>query len=66
MSNTIFSKEYIIYKPDINKRDEEIIVDKLINFKDNGFHSFNFKIICDVKFMDIRNKKIFNKFEMMD
>ena len=29
MSETIFFKEDIIYKPDIKKIDEEIIVDKL-------------------------------------
>ena len=56
MSNTIFFKEYIIYKPDINKIEDENVVDKLINCKNNCFHSFKFNCICDVEFRDIKNK----------
>ena len=55
MSNTIFFKEFINYKPDTNKIDEEIIVDKLKKCKDKCFHSIKFNCICDVKFED--NKK---------
>ena len=60
MSNTLFLKEYIIYKPDINKIDEEI-VDKLITCKDNYFQSFNFSCICDVKFKDTKNEERIKK-----
>ena len=42
MSKTINFKKYIVYKPDSNKIDEEIIVDKLINFNEKCFHSFIF------------------------
>ena len=61
MSKTIFFKDYIVYKPDIIKIDEEIIVDNLINCKGNCFHSFKFLCICKVKIKNIRNKRIFIK-----
>ena len=54
---TLFFKEFIIYKPDNNKIDEKIIVDKLINCEINCFHTFKFECICDDKLKDIRNKK---------
>ena len=58
---TVFFKEYIIYKPDINKIDEEIFVDKLINCKNNCFHTFRFELLSDVKFKGINDKEIINK-----
>ena len=67
MSKTKLFKESIIYKPDINKINEENFVDKLINCKDNCFHSMKFDCICDLKFKDMKNKeKLIKKFEMMD
>ena len=57
MSKAIFFKQCVIYKPDIDNIDEEIVVDKLINCEDNCFHLFKFDYICDVKFKDIKNKK---------
>ena len=61
MSKTTFFKGYIILRTDINKIDEENVVDKLIKCKNNCFHSFKFDCICDVKFKDISVKKTFNK-----
>ena len=58
MSKTMFFKEYIVFQPDINKIEEEIIIYKVINCKDNCFQSFEFDCICDVKFRDFKNKKI--------
>ena len=57
MCKTKTFHEHTVYKPHNNKIDEENIVDKLMNCKDNCFHSFNFDCICDVKFKDIRNEK---------
>ena len=56
MSNIIFLKEYIIYKPDINKIDEQTVVDKLISCKEICFHSFKCNCTCDVKYKDTKNK----------
>ena len=44
----------------MNKIDEEIFVAKLINCENNCFHTFKFELISDVKFKDIKSKKIFN------
>ena len=68
MSKTKFFKEYIKYKPDIIEIDEDIVVEKLLNCKQNCFHSFKFDCICDKKFKDSRNRKkhLIKKFEMMD
>ena len=66
MSRTIFYTEEIIYKPDFIKIDEEIVVDKLINCKDNCFHSFKFDCKCDVNLRILGTKKyLIKKFEMM-
>ena len=46
-----------MYKPDSNEKDEEIVVDKLINCKDNCFYSFKFNCICDVKIIDNKIEK---------
>ena len=67
MSKTILFKKYFIYKPDFIKIDEKVIVDKMINCKDFCSNSFRILCLCDVKFRDTKNKKLFNKkFEMMD
>ena len=61
MSKTIFIKAILIDKPDNNKIDDEIVVEKLINCKDKLFQWFEFDSICVVKFKDIQNKKINKK-----